>query len=308
MTAITLTASLCLALTLCASSLALAGEPQNRTLNVGGTERKYILSRPNAEGPRPTILVLHGGGMSANHSLRTNGIEPLVEREKFVAVYPNALLREWNDGREARMKERGYADDIAYMRALVKELVTTGIADPNRVYVTGASNGGMMSLRLICEAADLVAAAAPIIANLPTDIAANCKPSRPVPVLVMNGTADPLVPYNGGGVGFAGRRGNVMSTDETMARLRRFNGCPDSGNTMRLPDYDPGDGSTVTVISWTSCSSGAPVVLYRIDGGGHRIPHRKSNPMAMVDRMLGKDNHDIDAPEVIWAFFRDKTR
>ena len=82
-------------------------------------------------------------------------------------------------------------------------------------------------------------AAAPIIANLPTDIAANCKPSRPVPVLVMNGTADPLVPYNGGGVGFAGRRGNVMSTDETMTRLRRINGCPDTGKTVRLPDLRP---------------------------------------------------------------------
>src|SRR5258706_4745767 len=96
--------------------LTLANDVTTRTLNVGGTERKYILSKPDAEGPRPTIFILHGGGMSANHSLRTNGIEPLVEHDKFVAVYPNALRREWNDGREARIKERGYVDDVAYMR------------------------------------------------------------------------------------------------------------------------------------------------------------------------------------------------
>jgi polyhydroxybutyrate depolymerase len=305
MTAILRTASFCVAFTLCASSLALAAEPVTRAINVNGTDRKYILSKPAAEGQRPTIFVLHGGGMSANHSLRTNGIEPLVEREKFVAAYPNALRREWNDGREVRMKERGYADDVAYMRALVKELIAEGIADPKRVYVTGASNGGMMTLRLICEAADIFAAAAPIIASLPSDIAGNCKPSRPVPVLVMNATADPLVPYRGGGVGFAGRRGNVISTDETMAILRRVNGCAEPTKVERLPDVDPADGSTVSITRWTNCS-GAPTVLYRIDGGGHRIPHRKGTPMPMIDHMPGAENHDFDAAEAIWTFFRDK--
>jgi polyhydroxybutyrate depolymerase len=300
-------AALTISIWICAASGALANEVATRTLKVGDTERKYILSKPEADGPRPTIFILHGGGMSANHSLRTNGMEPLVEREKLVAVYPNALRREWNDGREVRMKERGYADDVAYMRALVKALVAEGIADPKHIYVTGASNGGMMSLRLICEAADIFAAAVPIIANLPSDIAGNCKPSRAVPVLVINGTADPLVPYTGGGVGFAGRRGNVISTDATMAQLRRFNGCPDGGKSERLPDRDPNDGSTITVTSWTNCLSGAAVVLYRVDGGGHRIPHLKGNPMPMIDRMLGNENHDIDAPEVIWAFFRDKS-
>ena len=286
--------------------LTLANDVTTRSLNVGGTERKYILSRPEAEGPRPTIFVLHGGGMSANHSLRTNGIEPLVESEKFVAVYPNALRREWNDGRKGRTQTRGDADDVAFIRTLVTALVAEGIADPKRIFVTGPSNGGMMTLRLLCEAADLFAAAAPIIASLPVDSAAGCKPSRPVPVLVINGTADPLVPYNGGGVGFVGGRGRVISTDETMARLRKFNGCADTSKTERLPDLDPNDGSNVTMLSWTNCSSGAPVVLYRVDGGGHRIPHRNGVHMQMVDRMLGTENHDFDAPEVIRAFFREK--
>ena len=284
-----------------------ANEPENRILKVGAAERQYILSAPGpGGGPRPTILILHGGGMSANHSLRTSGFEPLIAREKFVAVYPNALRREWNDGREARMKERGYADDVAYMRALVNELVASGIADPKRIYVTGASNGGMMSLRLICESADLFAAAAPIIAHIPVDIAAGCTPSRAVPVLLINGTADPLVPYRGGGVGFAGRRGDVISTDDTVARLRRFNGCNDSAKTERLPDLAPDDGSTVTVTRWLDCSSRAPVVLYRVNGGGHRIPSRNGSPKPVIDRLLGTENHDFDAPEAIWAFFRDK--
>lgn len=283
-----------------------ANETKTRTLNVDGTERHYILSTPELTSPRPAIFVLHGGGMSANSGLRTTGMEPLAARENLVAIYPNAFRREWNDGRVGRERNRGNADDVAFIRALVAALISEGIVDPRRIYVTGPSNGGMMTLRLLCEAPELFAAAAPIIASLPVDIASKCKPARPLPVLVMNGTADPLVPYKGGGVGFAGRRGNVISTDETMARLRRINGCSNASKTERLPDLDPDDGSTVTVSSWTNCSSGAPVVLYRVDGGGHRIPHRNGGRMPMMDRLLGTENHDFDAPEAIWAFFRHK--
>jgi polyhydroxybutyrate depolymerase len=283
-----------------------ANEIKTRALDVGGTERHYILSAPPSGGPRPAIFVLHGGGMSANSGLHTTGMEPLVARENLVAVYPNAFFREWNDGRKGRERNRGNADDVAFIRALIAALVAEGIVDPKRVYVTGPSNGGMMTLRLLCEAPERFAAAAPIIASLPVDIANKCNPTRPLPVLVINGTSDPLVPYTGGGVGFAGRRGNVISTDETMASLRRFNGCTDANKSEQLPDLDPDDGSTVTITSWTNCSSGAPVVLYRIDGGGHRIPHRNGARMQMMDRLLGAENHDFDAPEAIWAFFRDK--
>ena len=294
-------------LTACVTSAALGNEITTRKFAAGGMEREYILSRPQKSGPQPMLLILHGGGMNARSAARTTGMEALIAREGLVAVYPNAYRREWNDGREVRQAARGYSDDVGYLRALVSSLVKEGIADPRRIYVTGASNGGMMSLRLICEAADLFAAAAPIIASLPADIAKTCKPSRAVPVLVINGTADPLVPYRGGGVGFAGRRGDVISTDATMARLRRFNGCNDAAKTERLPDLDPADGSTVTVNAWTNCTSGAPVVLYRVDGGGHRIPQRQKRNFPVIDRMLGKENHDFDAAEAIWAFFRTKT-
>lgn len=234
------------------SLAAFAGEVVTRKLSVGGTERMYLLSTSVTGGPRPAIIVLHGGGMSANSALRSTGLEPLIARENLIGIYPNAFRREWNDGREARLKARENSDDVGFIRALVKSLIADNAVDPKRIYVTGPSNGGMMTLRLICDAADLFAAAAPIIASLPADIATTCKPSRAVPVLIINGTADPLVPYAGGGVGIAGRRGRVISTDATMTRLRGFNGCSDMAKTERLPDLDPNDGSTVTVTGWTS--------------------------------------------------------
>lgn len=286
----------------------LANETVTRKSSYGGSERNYILSTPGKSGPQPTMLILHGGGMSADSAMRTTGMEPVIAREGLVAVYPNGYRREWNDGREARLQARGNSDDVGFIRALMASFVSQGISDPKRIYVTGPSNGGMMTLRLLCEAPELFAAAAPIIANLPVDIAQRCNPTRPLPVLVINGTADPLVPYRGGGVGFGGRRGQVISTDETMARLRRINGCAADKRVERLPDIAPRDGSTVTIESWTNCASGAPVVLYRVDGGGHRIPSKDGIPRPMIDRMLGKENHDFDAAEVIWAFFRDKNQ
>jgi polyhydroxybutyrate depolymerase len=186
--------------------------------------------------------------------------------------------------------------------------VQSGVADPQRLYVTGPSNGGMMTFRLVCEAAELFAAAAPIIASLPADLAVSCKPERAIPTLVMNGTADPLVPYGGGGVGFRGERGRVLSTDETMAFLRNANGCSDLVRFDHLADVDRNDGSNVTIASWTNCASGAPVVLFRIDGGGHRIPRRNEGPRPVIDRLLGRANHDFEAAEAIWSFFRDKKR
>jgi polyhydroxybutyrate depolymerase len=124
----------------------------------------------------------------------------------------------------------------------------------------------------------------------------------------MNGTADPLLPYRGGEVGLRHERGRVISTDETLALLRRVNGCTGAAQTERLPDLDPSDGSDVTTERWDTCSSGAPVVLYRVEGGGHRIPRRGEGPRPVIDRLLGRTNRDFEAAEAIWTFFKDKTR
>jgi polyhydroxybutyrate depolymerase len=286
----------------------LASEVESGKISADGRQREFLVSTPGSAGPHPAVVVLHGGTLNAQNAMRTTGFEPLVEREGLLAVYPSAIAGHWNDGRRSAHWSSNSGDDVAFIRALVAELVRTGVADAHRIYVTGPSNGGMMTLRLVCEAAELFAAAAPIIASMPADLAPRCRPARPLPVLVMNATADPLVPYGGGSVGFRGERGGVLSTGDTIAFLRKVNGCSAESKTDRLPDADPADGSDVAVISWTDCSSRAPVLLYRIDGAGHRIPRRNEAPRQVVDRLLGPANHDFEAAEAIWSFFRDKRR
>lgn len=296
-------------------SAARTAENTEHKMGVGGVERSYLLSLPTKppSGKLPALIVLHGGILSAKGAQRDMGFEPIVDRDGVIVAYPNAFAGQWNDGRKVVPPawHGTTPDDVGFVRELVTTLVNDRSADPDRIYVTGPSIGGMMTFRLICTSADLFAAAAPIIANMPVDIITSCVPPRPISVLVMNGTADKMIPDDGGALGFRserGDRGAVFSTDDTMTWLRRFDGCDDTAERLALPHLDSTDRSSVTVISWTHCKSGASVQLYRIEGGGHRVPSLDRRPSLLMDKMLGHENHDIDAAEVIWAFFKDKHR
>jgi len=188
-----------------------AADRHERLLEVEGHTREYLMSVPHKQGPLPTIIALHGTLLNAQRTMNSMGLQPLVDREGLALVYPNAVAAQWKDGRSVATALTTDIDDVWFMRRLIEELVNTGISDPRRVYVTGFSNGGMMALRLICEAPELIAAAAPIAANLPAELIDHCRPIRATPLLLMNGTADPIVPYDGGALAFGG--GQVLSTD-----------------------------------------------------------------------------------------------
>jgi polyhydroxybutyrate depolymerase len=231
-------------------------------LLVGGIAREYLVSAAKSDRPRPTVLVLHGSLLNAEVMVPVMGFEPLVEREGLVAVYPNAVAGEWNDA-SAEAAQLGAAsyDDVGFLRALVAHLVRTRVSDRERVYVTGYSNGGAMAFRLTCETDGIFAASAAIAATLPVELARSCRPPRPMPMLIMNGTADPLAPFGGGKLPLSG--GQALSTDATISFLRKVNGCKEAVKLDELPHADPNDDSRVTVAKWTTCSSRAPVVLYR---------------------------------------------
>jgi polyhydroxybutyrate depolymerase len=139
---------------------------------------------------------------------------------------------------------------------------------------------------------------------MPVDVAAACKPGRAVPMLVINATNDPLIPWDGGALGPRGRQGAVVSTAETVDFWRRHNGCSETAEKRPLPDKDARDGSTVDAEQYSSCRSGAPVVLVTVEGGGHIPPGAEIGPRPLVTAILGKDNRDISAADLSWKFFR----
>jgi polyhydroxybutyrate depolymerase len=251
---------------------------------------------PAGPHPAPTIIVLHGATIGAEWTMRGSGFTEAAAAHGFAAVFPDGIYRVWNDGREAGRISR--IDDVGFLRRLVVWLIGHGVADPARVYLAGMSNGGMMTFRMLCEASELFAGAGTIIANMPVGIGEGCQPKKPLPIVMLNGTADPLVPYGGGGVGFAGRRGNVWSAERTAAFLAEVNGCGDPA-TRPLATGAPGEAVKVVRLDWSSCSSGRPVTLYRIEGGGHQVFGRTE----IFPAILGPGTRLLSAPEVMLELF-----
>jgi len=163
-----------------------------------------------------------------------------------------------------------------------------------------------MTMTMICARADLFAAAASVIMNLTDDMAASCHPVKQVPMLMINGTADPLIPYQGGRGSSRFAVPGFWSTQQTFDFWRRVNGCDAQDAAMvELDHRDPSDPTTVTRIS-SRCAKGRDVVLYRVNKGGHRMPGNASDVRfpRLVNMLLGPQNRDIDGAEMIWEFFR----
>lgn len=279
------------------------------SLNWGGLTRTYRLHLPTGAdqtGVRPLVIALHGGGGSGERMehLTQGGFNTLADKEGFVVVYPDGLEKHWNDGREnARYRaHRENLDDVGFISALIDQLVQRRNIDPERVYVTGISNGALMAHRLACELAGKIAAIAPVAGNMPANPASRCAPAGPVSVLMINGTADPMVPWEGGDVRFGWLKlGKVRSVAQTVKFWVAHNRCSASPVITREPHHDPQDATRVRKEVYGGGQAGTEVILYTIEGGGHTWPRGRR---FMPERIVGPTNKDLEANEVIWNFFK----
>jgi polyhydroxybutyrate depolymerase len=278
-------------------------------IKIGGVTRTFTAQLPDIK-PAPLVIALHGNTQTGADMMTRTSWPDVARRERFAVVFPDGLNRAWADfrpnaNRAGRAPPEG-TDDVAFIVRLIEKYVADGVADPKRIYVTGISNGGAMTMTLACARADLFAAAASVIMNLTDESARACQPSRPVPMLMMNGTADPLIPYQGGRGTSRFAMPGFWSTEKTLDFWRRANGCEAQDAAVAdLDDRDKSDQSTVTRIS-SHCPRGSDVVLYRINDGGHRMPGGFADARfpRMVNAFLGPQNRDIDGAETIWGFFR----
>ena len=293
-------------------------------LEVEGVKRSYRLHVPEAiestTTPVPLVFVLHGGGTSAAVISRA-GWSPLADEKKFIVVYPDGINQHWNDGRDASKyaQQDANTDDVAFILAIIDEVSEKHPVDQSRVYTTGLSNGGFMSQRLAIEAADHFAAAATVIATLPTPYADGTRPFAPkaaVSILFMNGTEDTFMPYEGGKLtpnltpyridndSHDFGQGTAIATDQAVALWLAHNQLNDVEPVVAtLPDRDPDDGCRVIHSRWSDRGNPAVVELYRVEGGGHTIP---GGSQYLPKRIIGPLCGDIDGIRVVWEFFEDK--
>jgi polyhydroxybutyrate depolymerase len=228
---------------------------------------------------------------------RMTGLDAVADAEGFVVANPDGLQRRWN----ALPGEPG-ADDVGFLVALVDELVRRYDLDRDRVFVAGASIGAMMTYRLLCEAGDVFAAGAVVMGGpMPVAIAEACEVPGAAPLIIIHGSGDTILPWEGGVVNAGpGRTLNLLSLDETVSLWRERNQCAAEGVAKPVEDTDPTDETTSTVTRYDACESEAPVVVYRVENGGHTWPGAADSYPAFL---VGATGRDFSASEVVWRFF-----
>ena len=281
----------------------LRGDPTVQSIVVNGVTRTFVMHKPAGlkPGPVPLVVALHGGGTNGKSMQRFSGLDEAADRYGFIVVYPDGTgptgrFRTWNSGACDVYARKQNVDDVTFLAALIDHLVQTQAVDPQRVYVTGISNGGMMSYRLAAEIPDRVAAIAAVAGTLDVPAASI---RQPVPILHFHGTADEYVLYEGGHGPKTFSDNDHTSVADTMAAWVKVNGANPSPKEELLPDTSD-DGMRVRRYTYATKTDPQNIVLYKIEGGGHTWPGRP----AKIERMLGPATTDISANDILWLFFQ----
>jgi len=281
---------------------ALTPGDHRRTVKVGDVERTFLVHVPTKYDhtkPTPVVLCYHGALNNGLLTLAWTGLNSKADDETFIVVYPNGtgkngVIFVWNSGNFPGDVEEEKRDDVGFTRNLLDDLATVANIDPKRVYATGLSNGGMMCHRLGVELSDRIAAIAPVAGALGLE-----KPEakRPMPVLMLHGTEDTFVGWNGPGPNVP-KTVKFRSVDDTLKFWIQHDACDAKPVVEQLPDKSD-DGTTVSRTTYAGGKQGSEVVLIKIEGGGHTWPGREINIA-----LLGRTTKDIAANDLIWDFFK----
>jgi polyhydroxybutyrate depolymerase len=279
---------------------------EQKTINLTseGNARSFIVYLPtgfNNAGKMPMIFAIHGGSGTPEGMMGIANFKPIADRDKVVLVYPAGIQKNWNDGRPTMPNQLGI-NDVSFFNQMCDYMVTNYSVDGTKIYATGISNGGFMASRLGCELSNRIAAIAVDAATIEAiAIAPGCNPGRAVPAIYIHGTADPLVPFNGGEMTAGGTAGGtILSHFQAVDKWVGINGCNTTPTVTDLPDI-ANDGTTIKQRVYSGGTNGGEVVSYVVLNGGHTWPQ---GYQYLSELIIGKTSQDMNACEVIWTFFK----
>jgi polyhydroxybutyrate depolymerase len=306
-----------------AAGHATAADIQSFDLSRPEGSRHYLLATP-ARKPttrRPLVILLHGHTGTARQLLGQGmGAAPLsvwldiADREGLVLIAPDGAKgnddqQGWNDCR-ADASSNPKTDDVGFIAALISQAVAQQQVDPQRVYVMGMSNGGMMAFRLAAELPDKITAIAAVGSSMAAK--SQCKtPAVKLSVLIISGDADPLVPYAGGEVRFFSQktRGSVIGIEPAANFWRELDQLPERPALVSTFEHrDADDKTRATRTRWGGDPQRYQVELVKISEGGHVEPSASKRIGALYRSIVGAQNSDFEAAEEAWAFFQSKAR
>lgn len=264
-----------------------------------GRTRSFLLHQPTdaSNGPLPLVIALHPWTGNAQMMERFTGMSDIADEHGFLVAYPDGVGNEngqvgsWNGGDCCGVAAMSDVDDVGFLTAIMDMLIADYNADPNAIFFTGWSNGGLMSYRMACELSDRVVG----IASVAGPPLLNCDNGEPVAVMIIHGTGDPLVRYDGD---YGGNAANSViawagtSIPDTAEMWANINGCTRRGDAQSYNNDDD-----VEVVRYSDCA-GEPVELVTIMGGGHGWPG------IGIDGPRDNDNFSgYPASDEIWRFF-----
>lgn len=257
-------------------------------------KRRYIVYTPasyqsDTQQSYPVVFNFHGGGMSMAEQMLYTGMNRAADRHRFIVVYPKGIKEDWNVG--FGMPYLGGSDDVGFTEALLEKLKKDYRIDASRVYATGLSRGGFFALRLAAELPHVFAAVASVGGPMPEPVVQHHTKAGKVGVMLIHGTADRVVAYDGKATGY-------LSALESHRYWIGRNGLEDAPEQARSFNGDAGDGTEVGYREQGNADT--RVALVTVKDGGHTWPGADAFNVGLP---IGKTTRDVDANELMWQFF-----
>lgn len=297
-------------LALCVSLVLSQAHAGNRrhVLSYQQLKRYYFVHIPPARpGKYALVINLHAEGGQGRSQEEFSGMDKTADKYGFYVVYPNGTGRlhnrqlSWNAGDCCGYAHEQHVDDVGFISHLLDVMIKTYPIDSRRVYVTGMSNGAMMSYYLAEKLPNRIAAIAPIAGGRMPD---RTRHIQPIPIMHFHSLDDPRIPYHGG-VGpvysLDHRRMVLPDIDAVLASWARVDGCAQTRKQVDQHSLVRGRTTqTARKFEYENCQL-APVVLWQYDKTGHVWPGGQQH---YLKRILGPGTRVIDANEVMWHFFQ----
>jgi polyhydroxybutyrate depolymerase len=267
------------------------GQPVTDSILVEQHYRTFQYFAPSADIKGGSLLFLmHGSGGNSNDMIKhTKKLEAVSSKERLLIVYPDGYQHFWNECRKYSnaVTNKENINENAFFSAMIKYFQGKYRIDTNKVYAAGFSGGGQMAYKLGLTMPSQIKAIAAVVANLPDSASCDCVMSgKPLPVLIINGTDDPVNPYKGGKM-FVNNAsfGVVKSSENTFGYWATLAGYKGSPKKELLPDTDTSDHKIIEQYSYSKTGL-PPITLLKVIGGKHDYPG------------------DIDVYVYAWKFFQ----
>jgi polyhydroxybutyrate depolymerase len=255
---------------------------------------------------RSLVLCLHDGGESPESMARMTrrNFNKLAEKNNFIVGYPEALNEYWNDAREDSVSLSHYdeIDDVGFIEKVMDYAIDSFKIDIDKIYIAGFSEGGLMAFRLACEIPQKIHGFAMVAATMPLDQIVECTPDTTASFIMINGTRDPVLPYEGGQLIIEDQEmGSMLAAEEAMNYWLEENECTDRSSNKEMANRDTFDETRSERVLYDDCKNKNKLMLIRVVNGGHSWPGGRQY---QNEKSVGKVAQDFDAADVIWKFFK----